>query len=631
MRNYIRLLSGPFVSILIGIVFVLLGPGRLRSAESDVPPVHRKTAEEFMDLVIHPEKPLDAYRVDERYQISVLRNLFVDFSRRMARWEGRNLFDPSGNALRCGKLVEVTKYQEEKSFDGISNYTVQCFCRMQNAGVIVQFGFGPVVPGSPAFKQVRVVRDPARPMPESMPEKGYFRRTGHYSDLFDALTSPPSETTPESETTTEPEKIEKGFRPDPALPRQRRLAEQLMHEILHSKRKFTGIFGMSGMLVGDWVQRRYYLENLFAKFSGDMARYGGKNISDEYGNAYRCGKFVDVIAYEDYTHFDGTEMIQCTCRFEYAGIRVRLAFDEKSDNISAIWVLPEPGAPTPEFFPKNGYHENIDPVPIPGRKHRLMIDVVRKDPESGKEEPAECSVLFLKQADEALKQPHLWIGETERWQDPATGKFWEQFEPSLNVENPLVTWKNGVYSSMSHQHYWVTRTRCTWSHLPPGEYRIAVVHRIPSDTLPADYLPEIRFTTFFSEPVTIQPDSPKDMEQTVIIPEGEARNLVFRDAETGSDFAGKYSVGIKPGFPFPLHWNFFAYLMVKEGRPLRLQGLEKGKYVLEVRKIPDSFLSERRMPYRFEFDTEKDREDWIISLPQPHEGAPVQKQRGNVQ
>lgn len=607
---------------LIGLVlWGIIVPIELYSAEPEVPPIYRKTAEEIMDMVVHPEKSLGAYRVDEQYQISVLRNLFVDFSRRMARWEGRNLFDQSGNALRCGKLVEVTKYQEEKSFDGTSNYTVQCFCRMENGGVIVQFGFGPVVPGSPSFKQVRVVRDPARPMPESMPEKGYFRKTGHYSDLFDALTSP------SPETTTVSDDAEKNFRPNLALPRQRRFTEKLMHEILHSKRRPTGTFGESGMLGGDWEQRRYYLENLFAKFSGEMARYGGKNISDEYGNAYRCGKFVDVVAYEDYTHFDGTEMIQCTCRFEYAGIRVRLAFNE-NDNISAIWVLPEPGAPTPEFFPKNGYYENIDPVPIPGRKHRLTLGVLRKDPESGREEPAECSILFLKQADEALKQPHRWIGQAERWQDPATGKFWEQFEPSLNVKSPLVTWKNGVYSNMSYQ-YGVSR--CVWSHLPPGEYRIVAVHRFPESTYPSDYHPEIRFMTFVSEPVTIQPDSPKDMEQTVVIPEGEARNLVFRDAETGSELGGKFSIRIKPGRPFPSYMEFFAYLMVEEGRPLRLQGLEKGKYTLEARKIPDSFLSERRTPHRFEFDTEKDGEDWILALPQPHEGDPVQKQRGNVQ
>lgn len=571
-------------------------------------------AGDFMNSMLHPDRDITGLSVEQQYQVTALRMLLDSLGARMARWEGRSVFDQNRNALRCGKLVDVTDYREDRGLDGLP--CVECRCRFEVGGVLIRLGFSDTDSAKDIeILSVHVVPDPEEPAPEFFPEHGYYRHRNHfYSTLFSTeVAGPPHPNEPApvvlteengGNTTMPPEYLEP-LKLDPEWSRPRQLAECFLYEVRVSQERAPET-GVTDGLSGRWTDDVNHLASLFRKFSHEMARRGGRNLVDGSGSAVRCGRFTHVAGYRDFTHFDGTKMIEADCRMEMAGVRVRLAFDETEARVTAVHVVRDSSQPIPEFFPKTGYYEGIDPAPLPGRSSRINASASRG-----------AFALLLRREDGAPDRAHLWrSGEKRRaWEDPETKIRWEPFEPSVSYDVRRNPWANGF--PYSEAAAFSGDGRFHWGRLPAGEYRVAAATVPPELTYGYGNEGEIDFSVFLGSPVTLDGTPGRAESVSVSFPETETKTLAIRDAETGEAVSGDFSLKIHcEGFPEQI--RFFAYRPSRDG-VFSLRNLTPGSYTLEIRRLQGSLVEPVRRAYRFEFDAREDA--WNVRLPRPWEGT----------
>lgn len=623
-------------------------------------PEKLEQARVLMDLALNPKSPMTERRVEYRYQITALRELFDSFSKRFARFKGANVFDRKLNALRCGPLLKVESYRRSTDPDG--RETIDCLCTLQNAGVLVRLGFSEMN----EVNSIWVLPRSDQPAPEFMTPRGYYRHLDHfYSLIFLTVhgdrppeskiidhdqVRPDTVSTSDGELDATRENLHGNIMANPEGSRDRRLAERFMDDVLNSRTRYSGVFENVHGLNGRWKHDVDQLGNLFKKFSNEMSRFEGKNLVRR-GNALRCGKLLQVYDFENYRHFDGTEMVQCKARMEYAVVIVRLAFDPEEDKVAAILVQRDPTMPTPEFFPKNGYHENIDPVPTPDRRHRIVANVARKASRTKTPEnladatermivsPVDSSAamvpafaLLLKQADRPLQQPHRWKkpGEMQRWQDPATDIWWEPFEPSTVYEARRISWQNG--SPYNESGSFSREGRFRWGRLSPGRYRVVACSCNPAMTYLSQHFGSVDFSTFLGGGIDVAVHSSLETRTEIVFEGDIERKLSILDAETDEAIFGYFSVRLQAeGLPEAI--RFDAHLDIAEKHPFSVRGLSETSYDLFVRKIRGSMTEAKRESYRYRFDLSGEQKNkavekqghWIIPLPRPHDGTPPEK------
>ncbi len=582
-------------------------------------------AREFMGRILDPTGDVGDLSIEQQYQVTALRELFDSLGVRMARWEGRSVFDKNRNALRCGRLVEVTDYREDMGPDGLP--CVECRCRFEIGGVSVRLGFSVADSLKDAeILSVHIVSDPEEPIPEFFPTHGYYRHKNHfYSTLFSTeVTGPPHPNEPASvvigpenrgETRRETEMPPERLNVDTGSPRQRRLAETFLYDVRTAQDGAPEVDQTDG-LTGSWQIDVNHLASLFRKFSHEMARRGGRNLIDGDGNALRCGRFTHVAEFRNYTHFDGTLMIEAVCRMEWAGILVRLAFDETENRVTAIHVVRDPTQPVPEFYPKTGYFENLDPAPLSGRNcHITATTGIENNPETR----VAAFAILLRKIGSTPKSRHAWQSEQNRepWEDPVTKIRWEPFEPSVSTDTRRKPWRNGF--PYNEAVGFNASGRFHWGRLPTGEYRIAA-STVPSALTYGDgESREIDFAVFLGDPVVIS-DSRQGVTTEIVFRNIEAKTLRIRDRETGEAVSGVFSLKIHPrGFPGQI--RFHAYRTSDTGDFL-LRNLLPGPYTLEIRRLQGTIVEPVRQSYRFEFDGTK---DWTVELPHPWEGTEVSR------